>query len=140
MVNRLIAAIVLGILFFLLASIGQALLMPTEAADGLAWFVLLIALAVALFVAFRAHAIRRAWGHLFFPDGVLCLALAPASLFSNASAAELDYPTDYISEAAVRYAIRAALAGYLPIIAAFLALLLLAVALLLLLPRRSKHA
>jgi len=66
---------------------------------------------------------------------LICGCLAGA-----ASAAELDYPTEIITDAAVRYAIRMALAGYLAIIALLLAMSLLALALLLLRPRRSKGA
>lgn len=140
MIGRLIAAAMLGLLLFVLASVIQALLVPPSEGDGLAWWILLVALAVAFFVALRAPTARKAWGHLFCLDGLFCLALAPASLFPRASAAELDYPTEIITEAAVRYAIRMALAGYLPIIALFLALFLLALALVLLRPRRSKDA
>jgi hypothetical protein len=140
MISRLTAAVLLGLLFFGLASLGQALLVPAGEASSLAWWILLVALAVAFFVALRAPTIRKAWGHLFFLDGVLCLALAPASLFPRASATELDYPTEIISVAAARYAIRMALTGYLPIIALFLAIFLLALALLLLRPSRSKDA
>jgi hypothetical protein len=140
MIGRLIGAVVLGLLLFVLASVSQALLVPTGEAGTLAWWILLVALAVTFFVAFRAPTIRKAWGHLFFLDGLLCLALAPASLFPRASTAELDYPREIITDAAVRYAIRMALAGYLPVIILFLALLLLALALLLLRPKWSKDA
>ncbi len=140
MINRLIAATVLGLLLFLLASVGQALLVTAGDAGGLAWWILLIALAIAFFVAFRAPTIRKAWGHLFFLDGLVCFALVPASLFSRASAAELDYPREFISDAAVRYAIGAALAGYFTTIALLLAAFLIALGLFLLRPRRSKGA
>ena len=140
MINRLIAAIVLGLLLFLLASVGQALLVPAGETDGLAWWFLLVALAIAFFVAFRAPTIRKAWGHLFFLDGLVCCALAVASLFSHASAEELDYPKELMSEAAVRYAIGGALAGYFTIIALLLAASLIAQGLFLLRPRRSRDA
>ncbi len=140
MINRLIAAIALGLLLFLLASVGQALLVPAGETNGLAWWFLLVALAIALFVAFRAPTIRKAWGHLFFLDGLVCFALAPASLFSHATAAELDYPKKLMSEAAVRYAIGAALAGYFTIIALLLAASLIALGLFLLRPGRSRDA
>jgi len=140
MFGRLIAAVILGLLLFVLTSLIQALLMSPSATGGLAWWILLVALAAAFFVALRAPTIRKAWGHLFFVDGVFCLLLAPASLLSRASAAELDYPSEFLTDPAVRYAIRMALSGYLPIIALFLALILLALAVSLLRPRRSKDA
>ncbi len=140
MIGRLTAAVILGILLFVLASLSRAFLVPPSEADGLAQWILLVALAVAFFVAFRAPTVGKAWGHLFFLDGLLCLVLAPASLLSRASVADLDYPTEIITDAAVRSAIRMALSGYLPIVALFFALILLAVALALLRPRRSKDA
>ena len=140
MIGRLIAAVILGLVLFVLASLAQALFVPPSAAGDLAWWILLVALAIAFLVALRAPTVRKAWGHLLFLDGLLCLLLAPASLLPRASAAELDYPSEIVTDPAVRYAIRMALSGYLPIVALFFALILLGLALALLRPRRSKDA
>lgn len=136
MIGRLIAGLLLGLMVFLLASVLQALLLPATVAGEYSWWILVVILALALFVALRAPTIRTAWGHLIMINGVLGLVLASAALLPGTPAAQEEFQPEIINEAAVRYIAHALLLRYGGLVALFLALILIASSFLLLL--RSK--
>lgn len=136
MIGRLIAGLVLGLTIFVLASVLQALLLPSSAAGEYSWLILLAVLALALFVALRAPTIRTAWGHLVLINGIFGLALGCATLLPRPLTAQEEFQPDMVSPAAARYIAHALLSQYGAFVALFLALILIASSILLL--QRSK--
>lgn len=130
MVRRLIAALVLGLLLFVLASLIEALV--ASGTGGHLWWILLLALAVALFIALRAPTARKAYGHLFFLNAAFGVGLALAGLLPRASIAQEDFYPEIVGRAAARYVAVAAFSGYLGIFAICLAVILIASSFLLL--------
>ena len=127
---RLIVIPIFGLSLFALTSLAQAPMSYLGAPYGLVWWFFSLALVVCLFLTLRAPTIRAAWGYISLLNGVLWLSLVPTSMFAPASAMEEIYQPEIITDAAARYAVRTALSGYLPGIALFVALVLIASSLL----------
>jgi hypothetical protein len=140
MVGRLAAALVFALILVALTNVAQGLALLFSVATGFLWWAAAIVIAAAAFGAVRAPTPQGAWGRLLLLDGLLWLALVPPSFLVRASVMQEDYRPEMVSGAAVRYAVKAALSGYLPAMAIGIALILIAVSMLLLLgPRGSKR-
>jgi len=139
MIGRLPAALVFALILFVRTIVAQGLALYFGVATASLWLVTAIVIAAALFGAIRAPTSQGAWGRLLLLDGLLWLALVPPSLLVRAAAMQEELRPEMVSGAAVRYAVKAALSGYLPTIAIVVAVILIAASTLILLaPKRGQ--
>ncbi len=134
MIGRLVAVLTSGLV---LAALAEGAASRLSMAASSIWWAVAAATAVTAILAFRAPTSKLAWGRVCLLDGLLWLAVVPPTLLLPASAMQEEFRPEIISDEAARYAVGRALSNYLPVIAFWVGVMLIASSIVLL---RSRHS